>query len=111
MRVNDLSREELFAKYKKVNYALRTLIIISLVSTVMLCFVPEWILDWILATFKKGKGHVYKRGNRDPSWFSKDGFESVFIMLGIFATAIIVIALIINWLGLYRRARELKRTT
>jgi Na+/melibiose symporter-like transporter len=105
MRLNNLSREELLVKYKQVNKALKWLCIFAVAVTALICFLPGWLLNW-LGSLKKGRSHRYDPNNNDPSWFQQDGIQSVFIMLGAFVALILIVMLITNWFGLYRRVKE-----
>ncbi|HEV7779636.1 MAG TPA: hypothetical protein VGO58_00140 [Chitinophagaceae bacterium] len=109
MRLNDLSREELRAKYKKVNHALKVLCIVAVAGTALVCFLPGWMINW-LASFKKGRNHRYDPNRNDPSWFQEYGIQSVYITLGAFAVLTVIIMLITNWFGLYRRVKEMDKT-
>jgi ABC-type Fe3+ transport system permease subunit len=94
-------RQQLEAKYKKLNSGLRFVAAFLLIVAAAVVFLPGWVLEWI-----NSKRHLRSTDHsNDPSLFHQYGFTAIGYTLAAAAVLFIIIALLSGWFGLRKKLR------
>lgn len=94
-------RQQLEAKYRKLNSGLKFVAVFLLIVAIAVIFLPRWVLEWI-----DSKRHLRSSDHtNDPSLFHQYGFIAVGYALAAAVVLFIIIALLSGWLRLRRKLR------